>query len=712
MKQSKILLFFSLILSLSLFSNVWSQSETPLPGLTLDQIKAIINAASGERALNHIRYLTLYHRWFVSDGYHKAALYIQKKAEEIGLKEVEIVRFPSDGKIFYSTSKSLPKWTVSSAELSLIAPVKKHLASWEENPITLASNSRSADVKAELVDVGEGIHASDYEGKDIKGKLVLASAPQGKGRIELVHRLAVLERGAAGVISYRSYYLDDFPDLVTWDHIWTLELEGKKSTFGFCLSKRLGWELKRLLNQGKKVILQASVKAELAPGQFEIVTGHIPGTDWPDQEIWFIAHLDHCRPSANDNASGSAALLETARSLRELFNSGILPKPRRTLRFFWVPEIYGTYAYLAKRLKKVKRAVAVINMDMVGENQKICGSIFRITRTPDSTPSFLNDLLEMGLDFLVSHNSSLGQELTDPLAIFSPWGSRQNWQAKVIPYSGGSDHSLFMGGVINIPATMLGSWPDYFYHSSGDTPDKSDSTQLRRAIVYGIMIASSITNLDIHSGAYLIDQIFPRCLKRMDKALEKAQKLLEESQLTACDLKEALNILHWTSRREKAALKSVLKLLPENKKIKVLAERLTTELDRHSELTEKNLWRFYNTLCEQRMKKPETIFMTEEEGKASRLIPQRNPAFPGPIANDYFALKLKERGLTFNNPFTGFQLYELGAFINGQLSLLDIRNAVSAECEPIKLSDVLKYVKILEKIGLVSIKNKPQTSSN
>ena len=37
------------------------------------------------------------------------------------------------------------------------------------------------------------------------------------------------------------------------------------------------------------------------------------GTDLSDQEIWFIAHLDHCQPSANDNASGSAAILETAR---------------------------------------------------------------------------------------------------------------------------------------------------------------------------------------------------------------------------------------------------------------------------------------------------------------------------------------------------------------------------------------------------------------
>jgi len=142
-----------------------------------------------------------------------------------------------------------------SAQLSLVSPINKHLASWAESPIVLASNSRSADITADLVDVGEGISPSDYEGKDVAGKIVLASSPQNGGRIDLVHRLAVFERGAAGVIAYRSYYLDDFPDIVTWDHLNTLELEGRPSTFGFCLSKRTGWALKRLLDKGESVRL-------------------------------------------------------------------------------------------------------------------------------------------------------------------------------------------------------------------------------------------------------------------------------------------------------------------------------------------------------------------------------------------------------------------------------------------------------------------------
>ncbi len=86
------------------------------------------------------------------------------------------------------------------------------------------------------------------------------------------------------------------------------------------------------------------------------------------------------------------------------------------------------------------------------------------------------------------------------------------------------------------------------------------------------------------------------------------------------------------------------------------------------------------------------------------MLPVRNPAFPGPIARDYLATKLEEKGLSYENPFTGLAVYELGAFIDGSNSALDIRNAVSAECGKVALSDVMSYLKMLESIGLVSFK--------
>ena len=36
-----------------------------------------------------------------------------------------------------------------------------------------------------------------------------------------------------------------------------------------------------------------------------------------------------------------------------------------------------------------------------------------------------------------------------------------------------------------IPAVMFITWPDMWYHSSQDTPDKQDPTQYKRAAVVG-----------------------------------------------------------------------------------------------------------------------------------------------------------------------------------------------------------------------------------
>ncbi len=677
-----------------------------LPSLSPAQVRAAIDRASGERALTDIRRLALLHRWFVSPGYDEAASYIMEEARKAGLDGVAIEKFPADGKVYYATSLSLPRWSVARAELRLVAPEPKHLVSWEEMPTSLASNSRSAAVEGELVDVGEGVQPSDYEGRDILGKFVLASSPQGKGRIDLVHRLAVLERGAAGVVSYRSYYPDDFPDLVTWDHINTLEKGGRKSSFGFCVSKRVGRELQRRLGGGEKVVLRADIQSELSPGEYRVVEGSIPGSEVPDQEIWLIAHLDHASPGANDNASGSAAILECARAFKELIASGAWPGPRRTLRFLWVPEIYGTYAYLVSHPERVRKAVAVINLDMVGENQAVCGSSFQVTRTPDSSPSFLNDLLSSGLDLLLGNPLLPGHETGSSFAITSAAGTRDPWRAGLVPYSGGSDHEVFMGGGLDVPATMFGSWPDYFYHTNQDTPDKCDPTQLRRAIVLAMITAGSIANLDSASALEFAGLMSARSRQRMGLDLERALATLRQGRPGSGDLKEALNIIGCGFERERAALESLRKLFPGEESLDRAVRRNAESLTAPRKTGDQDVRDLYLALCASRKVSPEPPLadLTPEEREADGLVPGRVRQFPGPLADDFISLKLESQGIHFDNPFPEVAGYEIAAFMDGRRSVLDIRNAVSAECGPVRLADLRDYIQKLERAGVILVK--------
>ena len=54
---------------------------------------------------------------------------------------------------------------------------------------------------------------------------------------------------------------------------------------------------------------------------------------------------------------------------------------------------------------------------------------------------------------------------------------------KIDKHYGSSDHVTYMQH--GIPAVMFITWPDMWYHSSEDTPDKQDPTQYKRAAVVG-----------------------------------------------------------------------------------------------------------------------------------------------------------------------------------------------------------------------------------
>src|SRR5262249_56821343 len=109
----------------------------------------------------------------------------------------------ADGKIVYGPQRSRQPWDADFAELWELRKDGDSwkpatlMASYESIPVTLAEDSESADVTADLIDVGNGTAESDYAGKDVRGKIVLAASQPGA-----VQELAVDKFGGAGVIRY------------------------------------------------------------------------------------------------------------------------------------------------------------------------------------------------------------------------------------------------------------------------------------------------------------------------------------------------------------------------------------------------------------------------------------------------------------------------------------------------------------------------------
>jgi hypothetical protein len=244
------------------------------------------------------------------------------------------------------------------------------------------------------------------------------------------------------------------------------------------------------------VRVRGTIDATLGPGQLTVVHAYLRGSE-PGREVVVIAHLDHPKWSANDNASGSAAILEMAAALHTLIGAKKLPPLRRTIHFMWVPEYFGSIAYLTKHPEA--RAcgawddprpanalgpcvIAALNLDMVGEDTVKTNGRFYITRTPDSTPSFLNALMS---DVL---------EQTREAALYAPSGTRNYWPAEMSDFAQGSDHEPFLG--IGVPATMLGHDPDWTHHTSEDTVDKTDASEFRRVGVLASAAAVWLASAD------------------------------------------------------------------------------------------------------------------------------------------------------------------------------------------------------------------------
>ena len=157
-----------------------------------------------------------------------------ERAKEAGLEDVRWI----------DQVARLAAWTCRRAEAWLLegdgAGAKEtKLGSYAEVATSIADYSRPANVTAELVDVGAGESAADYDGKDVRGKIVLAY-----GSPALVTEQAVWKRGAAGILSWSSTRLNplaDRADQIAWQRVPEKDgPNGEKTTFAFVLSARRG----------------------------------------------------------------------------------------------------------------------------------------------------------------------------------------------------------------------------------------------------------------------------------------------------------------------------------------------------------------------------------------------------------------------------------------------------------------------------------------
>lgn len=663
-----------------------------------DQMRAIINETSGERAMHHVQELVPYPRVRPQSEYlgtFRETDVMVRFAKEYGFSNVEVESFPSQGQL----------WQPSTGELWMVQPQERKLYDIFDVAISLAGNSPTGDVAAELIDVGVGARAEDYAGKDVKGKIVLGSA--GPGTLQ---RLGVFERGAVGVVSYYSLRPDDYPDQFLSSSISANAPEGKQTGFGWVVSPRVARELSAMLAAGKKVVLRSIVAAESFPGELEVVHATIPGDGSTDQDVAVSAHLyeGYIKQGANDDNSGCALTLEMGRSYIALIKAGKLPPPKRTIHFIWVPEISGTIAWLAKHEDLKKRIIADLNFDMEGLRLSTSRSQWVLHRTPNTFPTFLNDLGQSIMEWVAELNRervrfrSNGYGYTLPIT--SPNGSQDPFYIKVDKHYGASDHVIYLQN--GIPSLMFITWPDMWYHSSQDVPDKLDPTQFRRAGVVGIGAMHFLASADDGMATTMAGESFARGTERMGDAQRKALGYIADA--ASADLAQAFKDASVTvshqAEVEKEVVRSVAVLYREQTAAKKTLDRLADLVSERASQLQSEVEAYYRVTAGQKKTTVAKLSPSAEEKAASRLLVER----VGGQGRGFGGMRAAMEKLTDEERATlqkvpQHMTAELNILLGQKKSVLEIRDFLTGEFDPLPLGDLTAYLRVMEKMGTVKI---------
>ncbi|MFC1724630.1 DUF4910 domain-containing protein [candidate division KSB1 bacterium] len=673
-------IFILLIIS----SAVLPQTEIQLLDTSIRN--EFLQEISGIRAKDYVMQICQYNRTdgaFENTGYEKAVNYVMNFLKDAGVDDVILHKYLSDGTKKYGTWRSNPGFRVKSARLYMVSPSKSKWCDFSRVPLSLMpySNGKGTD-EAEVVYVGRGLTDKDYEGKEVKGKIVFAD----RADVTELMRQAVIKRGALGIIVgfSGSTVKAEFPTLVELNRLYLNGDELKSGKWGFSLSKKQTELMKRYTDSGRKVVMRAEVDVETFSGNMPIISALIKGKKYPDQEIIYMAHLDHYKPGANDNASGSAGLMEIAATLTKLINENRIPRPDRSIRFLWVPEQQGTMAYLVHNLETAKKGVIGINLDMIGEDYQKCSTLMRITRTPLSQPSFVDALFEYYAKYV------------DDLNITTRIGTNNKFNYRIIDYWGESDHTMFNDSQVGVPSVMVVHFPDRFWHTSFDTPEMVDPTELERSIFLGLFVGWTAANYDTDDISNFVELTFFNLVNKIEEKSVKYIALLKRSnnQNIHTNIRNIQNYYDILLENGTGSIESVLKNLDDSEQISV---KNNCEIFKdYIDIQKKRAENFYRNLCKEKGIKTEKAKQTELENECSRIKPKRIFDLSIDVWTCYEIIRQKR---VFGMNYDMF--WEMINFANGENNLLKLRDVVAAQFREVTLNHVKALFEGLKERNLV-----------
>jgi hypothetical protein len=327
-------------------------------------------------------------RFAGTEGERRARELVTRRLHELGLQRVQPWEFEYLG------------WRRGDLSLDLLSPEPRSLPA-----IALVGcpNTPGAGLEAEVLDLGGG-SLGEFQARaaDIPGKIVAVSSAGLPGQ-RPAHRREkygwAVERGAAGFL-----YINHLPGMPALTGSLRPGRLGEIPAAS--LGHEEGMELTRLVGE-RPTRARLRTRNEWGPARAQHVFGDIPGRT--DELVLLSAHYDghDISPSALDNGSGVAVVLELARLLAP--HAG---RFRRTIRVaLWTVEEWGVYgsARYADSLspEELHQLALVVNLDVTSGMGPLVWSLngFGALR-----PLFERYAREMGYEYALDEEVTAGSD--------------------------------------------------------------------------------------------------------------------------------------------------------------------------------------------------------------------------------------------------------------------------------------------------------------
>ncbi|WHH61265.1 M28 family peptidase [Petroclostridium sp. X23] len=258
---------------------------------------------SAEKNYEYAQYLTdLFPRRISGMGDdRKAAEWIASKFREFGL-EGEVVDFEA-----YNSNPVF-------SEVKIIRPETMII---DSRPCCHIASTPPEGLEVEVIYIAGGDYP-DYEGKDVKGKAVLAEVSFAPGTPEKA-RIAA-EMGASVIILANNGedgakdqdYVCGRGLKAVWGNPTPDTFKEIPQIVGIGITHAAGLHIKEMCLKGEKVVVRVKAEATRSWDMLPMPVGYLRGSEEPDKYLIVNGHLDAWEPGVTCNATGVGTILHLA----------------------------------------------------------------------------------------------------------------------------------------------------------------------------------------------------------------------------------------------------------------------------------------------------------------------------------------------------------------------------------------------------------------